>query len=104
MDFAGSGNMALSGRTYRTGGQIMRSGRLFTVPQPAAEPKITIMGQEVATTITIYETAPLAGGVRLYEMEINGEIKWSGEGDARADALLDAILTATGQADELPGN
>jgi hypothetical protein len=104
MDITATGSMAIGGRTYRTG-QIMRSGQFFAVPsQPAAEPRTTSIGEEIATTITIYETEPVAGDVRHYELEINGEIKWSGMGNDRADALLNAILAATGQEDELPDN
>jgi len=104
MEITGTGNMAIGGRAYRTG-QTMRSGRFFAVPsQAATDAKTTSLGQEIATTITIYETEPLAGNVRHYELEINGEIKWSGAGDDRADALLNAILAATGQDEELPDN
>lgn len=72
-------------------------------PGPSAEPK-TIMGIGVEKTFTIHESEPLAEEVRLYELRIDDKLVWTGQGDDRADALLDAILAATGGADELSDN
>jgi hypothetical protein len=68
-----------------------------------AEPK-TVMGIGVEKTFTIYESEPFAGEVRMYELRIDDKLVWTGQGDDRADALLNAILAATGDDDELPDN
>jgi hypothetical protein len=93
--------MIIGGRVYSS---QHTSGR-FSRPQPppATEPK-TVMGIEVEKTFTIHETEPFAGDVRLYELRIDDKLVWTGQGDDRADALLDAILAATGSDDELPDN
>jgi hypothetical protein len=62
------------------------------------------MGFEVAKTFVINESDPVQGAVRQYELWIDGELKWTGMGDDRADALLQAIISATGEADEPPDN
>jgi hypothetical protein len=46
----------------------------------------------------------IVGDVRQYELLIDGESVWVGQGDDRVEALLNAIASATGQADELPDN
>ncbi len=93
--------MIIGGRVYssqHTSGQF-RGLR----PSPATEPK-TVMGIEVEKTFTIYESQPIAGETRLYELWIDDQLAWSGPGDDRADALLSAIISATGGDDELPDN
>ncbi len=62
------------------------------------------MGVEVDKTFTIYESQPVAGEVRLYELWIDDQLAWNGAGDERADALLDAIISATGGDKKLPDN
>ena len=101
-ELRGEGHITTGEVVYRNGSVVIRRGQFSALPAPGAEPRTTDMGQKVVNTITIYETEPLAGSVRLYELEINGQVKWSGAGDDRADALLEAILAATGEADELP--
>lgn len=104
----------LSGEGYLTVGRVIIGGRIYSSqhtsgqfrgvrPGPVAEPK-TIMGIEVEKTFTIHESEPLAGEVRLYELRIDDKLVWTGQGDERAGALLDAILAATGDDDELPDN
>ncbi len=62
------------------------------------------MGVEVAKTFMIYESQPVVGEVHLYELWIDDQLAWSGAGDDRADAFPNAILSATGDDDELPDN
>lgn len=104
----------LSGEGHLTAGRAIIGGRVyssqhtsgqFTRPEPApqAEPT-TIMGIDVEKTFTVNETEPIAGGVRLYELYIDGQLKWSGAGDDRVDALLDAIQAATGDDEQPPDN
>jgi len=40
----------------------------------------------------------------MYELLVDGKLAWTGMGDNRADALLDAIMSATGDDPELPDN
>ncbi len=69
---------------------------------PPAVSKTTSMGFEVAKTFMIHESDPVQNEVRQYELWIDGELQWIGMGDDRADALLQAIISATGEANEIP--
>ena len=62
------------------------------------------MGLEVAKTFMIRESEPVQNEVRQYELWIDGELTWTGMGDDRADALLQAIISATGETNETPDN
>ena len=67
-------------------------------------PTTTSTGLEVEKTFTIKESGPVAGDIREWELDIDGKVVWTGMGDTRADALLNAILFAVGEADDLPDN
>jgi hypothetical protein len=71
---------------------------------PPADSNRTSMGLEISKTFVIHESEPIENQVRQYELRIDGQLVWSGVGDDRADALLQAIISATGQADETPNN
>ena len=91
----------LTGEGHLTiGPRMVASG---TVTRPADSNR-TSMGLEVSKTWTIRESEPIGSDVRQYELHIDGQLKWSGIGNDRADALLQAIISATGQADETPNN
>lgn len=98
-----TGGRMIVGRIYssqHTSGQFRGSGLL---PSPA-EPD-TVMGVAgVENTIVIRESEPIAGKIRLYDAFVNGKEVWSGPGDDRVDALLDAIQAATGDDDGVPNN
>src|ERR1022692_3182732 len=93
------GEGSLSGSAYSTS---IATGWFGGVQRPVTDPKTTSMGIEVDKTFTILETKPIEADVRQYELLIDGESVWSGAGDDRVDALLEAIQAATGQSDELP--
>jgi len=87
------------------------TGYLFGEPRPAvqdmatrSEPKLTSMGFEVAKTFTVNESEPVDGAVREYELVVDDKLAWTGMGDDRADALLEAIAHVADQGDELPDN
>lgn len=69
-----------------------------------SDPKLTSMGFEVANSFTINESEPVAGPVREYELLANDKLVWTGVGDDRGDALLEAIAQVTDQGDDLPDN
>jgi hypothetical protein len=69
-----------------------------------SDPKLTSMGFEVVNTFTVNESEPIDGPVREYELVENDKVTWTGMGDDRADALLEAIAHVTGQGNELPDN
>ena len=63
------------------------------------------MVEEIGThNIDLRGPVPVEGGVRQYDLRIDGEQVWSGAGDDRVEVLLEAIAAATGQSDELPNN
>ena len=74
-----------------------------TITAPT-KPKTTSMGLRIEKTFEIRESEPIGDGVREYELRIDDELVWTGIGDDRVDALLQAIMAATGQADEPPDN
>jgi hypothetical protein len=67
-------------------------------------PKLTSMGFEVAQSFTVNESEPIDGTVREYELIVDDKLTWTGMGDDRTDALLEAIAHVTDQGDELPDN
>jgi hypothetical protein len=69
-----------------------------------SDPKLTGMGFEVANSFTVNESEPIAGPLREYELVENDKVVWTGVGDDRTDALLEAIAHVTDQGDELPDN
>jgi len=81
--------------------RIVASGTVAPERVPAIT---TNMGVEVDKTFVIYESKPIEGGIRQYELHIDGKVVWTGMGDDRVDALLTAIQSATGEADDLPDN
>lgn len=103
----------LSGEGHLTVGRLIVGGRVYSSqhtsgqfrgrPYPTTEPE-TIMGIKVEKTFTIRESEPLSGETRLYELHVNGKLAWSGAGDDRVDALLDAIQAATGDDGDPPNN
>jgi hypothetical protein len=92
---AEAGLAAAVGRAYNPGMQdtVIRS-----------EPKLTSMGFEVTKTFTVNESEPIDGAIREYELVVDDKLAWTGMGDDRADALLEAIAQVTDQGDELPDN
>jgi hypothetical protein len=69
-----------------------------------SDPKLTSMGFEVAKSFTVNESEPIDGAVREYELVVDDKLTWTGMGDDRADALLEAIAHVTDQGDEIPDN
>jgi hypothetical protein len=93
--------MELSGEGHLTvGGPIHIAGTIT----PPAEPETTSLGLKVEKTFEIRQSEPVADGVRQYGLRIDGKLTWSGMGDDPVDALLDAIMKATGQSDDPPNN
>jgi 2-keto-3-deoxy-6-phosphogluconate aldolase len=92
----------LSGEGHLTFGamRIVASG---TVTPPAVANR-TSMGLEISKTFVIKESEPIENKIRQYELYIDGQLVWTGIGDDRADALLQAIISATGQGEETPDN
>jgi hypothetical protein len=92
-ELRGEGQLIVRANVYADGEVIQRS------QEP---PKLTGMGFEVANSFTINESEPVAGPVREYELLANDKVVWTGMGDDRADALLEAIAQVTDQGNELP--
>ena len=104
-ELRGEGRLVAGDFTYNTANPGINTANrraVFQVVTPPAEPRITSLGLEIAKTFEVYESEPIEGAVRQYELRIDDELAWTGVGDDRASALLEAILSATGQADELP--
>jgi hypothetical protein len=103
---SGRGRVVIGGRVYSSQGGAPRYGaqRPGSESETTTEPETTSMGQEVEHAIEIYESVPLEGDIRQYDLRIDGVLVWSGAGDDRVDALLDAIAAATGQSEEPPDN
>ncbi len=100
---SGQGRVIAGGRVYSS--QLTMRQRWFQdLGVPAERAERTDMGQEVEHTFVIYESGPMDGGVRQYDLRIDGEPVWSGAGDDRVEALLEAVMAATGESDELPDN
>jgi hypothetical protein len=74
------------------------------VAQRSETPKVTGMGFEITKTFTVNESEPIDGAVREYELLVDDKLAWTGMGDDRADALLEAIAQVTDQGNELPDN
>jgi hypothetical protein len=82
---------------------------LARVPTPSvqatrSDPRLTSMGFEVAKTFTVNESEPIDGAVCEYELVVDDKLAWTGVGDDRTDALLEAIAHVTDQGNELPDN
>jgi Lsr2 len=90
---AEAGVAAVTARARNPGVQATRS-----------DPKLTSMGFEVTKTFTVNESEPIDGAVREYELVVDDKLTWTGMGDDRTDALLEAIAHVTDQGDELPDN
>jgi hypothetical protein len=69
-----------------------------------SDPKFTSMGFEVTQSFTVNESEPIDGAIREYELVVDDKLKWTGMGDDRTDALLEAVAHVTDQGDELPDN
>jgi hypothetical protein len=80
--------------------------RVYTpsVEATRSDPKLTSMGFEVAKTFTVNESEPIDGTIREYELVVDDKLAWTGVGDDRTDALLEAIAHVTDQGNELPDN
>jgi hypothetical protein len=120
----GAGSPVTGGFIANQGARVIISGRVYTSTGGAAryhnwaqqdtttepedatttQPERTAMGLEVAhrIDITMKESEPLADDVREYEVFIDGKRVWSGLGEDRASALLEAITEAAGESEELP--
>src|SRR5262245_16654937 len=95
------GGTELSGQgQLSAGGHIVVSGTVT----PHAKPRTTSMGLQVKKTFEIHESEDIGSNVRQYELRIDGEVTWSGMGDDRVDALLNAIMAATDESDGPPDN
>jgi len=98
----------IRGRTYSSLPVRTRSGQFFAPPPqpdkaPETEIKTELRGLGPVKSFVINEYEP-TNGITPYELVIDGETVWSGMGNDRADALLDAIMTITGEAPEIPDN
>jgi len=79
--------------------------RVFAAVNPSdTESTHTEMGLEIVTAFVIRETEKLDQEDRQYELFVDGELVWSGQGNDRAEAVLEAILAAAGQSKEPPNN
>jgi hypothetical protein len=93
------------GRAYSTGNPGMQDhSGIQDVAQRTETPKLTSMGFEVTKTFTVNESEPIDGTVREYELVVDNKLAWTGVGDDRTDALLEAIAHVADQGDELPDN
>jgi hypothetical protein len=99
----------IRGRTYSSSRLVRtRSGQLFAPPPqpdnaPETEIKTELGGLGPVTSFVFNEFEPI-NGLTPFELVIDGKTVWSGMGNDRADALLDAIMTITGEAPEIPDN
>jgi hypothetical protein len=90
----------ITGRVYSSQQQASGTGL-----QPAPADSDTVMGvARVENTIEIRESEAIADKVRLYNAFVNGKEIWSGAGDDRVDALLEAIQAATSGGGDVPNN
>ncbi len=83
---------------------LHRRSAVFNVVVPPTAPKTTSLGLQITKTFTIHESEPVEGSVRQYELLIDDQLVWSGMGDDRADALLEAIMRIADQEPDIPNN
>lgn len=81
----------------------MRRQRATFAVIPAAPPKATSVGYDVAKTFTIYESVPVEGVIQ-YELLVDDESVWVGMGDDRVEGLLAVIMKITDQEPNVPDN